>query len=266
MAAQTDTSQNSAQDQNLPQAELALDTSKNEAQSGKTLVSSQRNSRSQVSKMLNEVLESPQGKTIASGLLTATVVVLLITVAIVPALSSITTQIKRNEVLRDRNEEMEAKIENLLTLQSQEQQNATSLSEFNALLGERLYQDDIYSFMFDRTQSLGLVFQSLSFDIGDADSANIDTINESGTTSGEILPPELQLQVVNLQVKGQPDNIIQLIRTLESDKRIYDITSISITEDEDNAGNEDIAQSERLVANISMTTLYWDLGEEPISF
>ncbi len=238
----TNTTQNSENGANL-QAEVALDIpqSGNEAGAG-----FRANERSRTSSALAEMLATPQGKMISTTLLTVLVVLGLIFLAITPAFSSINSQLEKNEFLRTRNQQLETKVNSLLTLQTKEQNLAEQLAAFDSLLGQDKFQDEIYTELVTLARQNNMTFRSMRFDEASTNASNYEDL---------VLSPRARFQRISFVAVGDINNAINLVGAIEDSKRIFDIDDIAIVE----------PQSENEVGvqlDINLRAMYWAATDE----
>lgn len=206
--------------------------------------------RTLTSSALDEILSTPQGKTVATGLMTALVVALLFFFAITPALSSISRQLEKNDALRTRTAAMEEKSRNLLILQSKEVTNATALQNFDKYLNEDKHQDAIYTELLSLADKHEFTFVSVRYEIA------VD-IPERFIEKG--LPSNVQFQTVRLSLKGDVADVPAMLKDIENQNRIYDIEEVAVTPSKDSDSAADVS------FDITLLTLYWTTNFSPIT-
>jgi Tfp pilus assembly protein PilO len=197
--------------------------------------------RAKTSNALSDALNTAQGKTFSTAILTAVVVAMMLFFAITPALSSINTQLEKNDALRRRNQQLETKYNSLLQLQSKETSMAQQLLEFDEILGESKQQADIYVELEALTRNSRLTFRSLRFD------EITGTVRKYEKLS---LSARIRYQRVKLIAQGDINNGLNLLDAIEKSKRIFDIEDVSIItpQSDDETGVQ---------FDITMRVLYW---------
>lgn len=205
---------------------------------------SAKKERAKTSAAFLETLQTPQGQTFTTGLLSVLVVALLFFFAITPAVSSITRQLEVNRDLRDRNSKYDQKLASLVSLSQKKQTYATDLETFSTMLGETPNQEYIYADMIQISQRNNLEFRGVTFDVLSPQQQKYELfdINE-----------KLHFQTLTLNVYGNFNNLDDLVNDIETSKRIYDVQDIVVATDEN--------QRTSVSANIVINTIYWRVEE-----
>ncbi|MFW5702768.1 MAG: hypothetical protein ACOCXP_02260 [Candidatus Dojkabacteria bacterium] len=203
--------------------------------------SSVRDKNEETANALMETINSTQGNTVITILLSAAVSALLFFFAIAPALSSITSQLEKNEALRERITAQEQKLQSLNVLSGKNQNRASEIGLFNSYVGEDLSQDEIYLQMLEIAEDARMDFNSIAFEV---EQPNVEVYEQTAFS------PKTRVQTVNLTVTGQLSNLDTLLNELERSTRPYDVRSVQLTNgDEDNLNI--------VTANIAINTIYW---------
>lgn len=201
-------------------------------------------SRTRTSTAFLDILNTPQGQTFTTGLLSVLVVALLFFFAITPAVSSITRQLDINKDLKERNAQYDRKLTSLLTLAGKKQTYASDLETFGTVLGTDTNQDYIYADLIRLSQKHSLDFRSLTFDTEAPQQQKYEVFE---------LSEKVRFQTMIFSVYGNFTNVDKLVAEIEASRRIYDIQSVVVTTDE--------TKPTSITANITINTIYWLIEE-----
>ncbi len=204
-------------------------------------------SKSRTADDLSALFNTTQGKTYATGILTALAVALLVFFAIRPAIGSINNQLDKNKTLLEKITQMNTKIESLNSLTQKKQQYSTELAKFNSYFSEDKHQGEIYDELMSLIGKTRLEFVSMNFS---------DVEGEVKDYNEIALDPKVKSQMVKISVLGSLSDANKLVELIEKEKRFYDIEEVLITTPE---GSE---ESNDLQTEINMRTLYWGEAEE----
>jgi len=199
-----------------PKAELVLDLK----DTGTDRQSFRKLDQSRISKAYQQALATPQGKTIATGLLTFMIIGLLLFFAIAPALGSINAQLQVNTELLSLIKQMDNKLGVLLQLSSQQTKATDSLKLFDSYFGPDKHQGEIYTEITSIIDKNSLSFQSIDFVAKDVKALKYANGN---------IPPKVQFQTISIKVRGTASNIASLIGQIEASKRNYTVQQISLS-------------------------------------
>jgi hypothetical protein len=199
------------------------------------------------SESISKILESKQGKTYSTAILSILLVAVMFFFAITPAVSSITSQLEVNAELRERINSMTTKQQNLNTLLAKDRENTSSIEEFKSILGNDLNESIDYETLLELLDSNNMQLRSINF----SEQRGIpEEYVELGASS------KLRNVNVRLVVLGSLSGATSLTADIEANKRLYDIEEITISEP------EDIRDTDDYQVEYNLRAFYWQQFEE----
>jgi hypothetical protein len=197
---------------------------------------------------LDEIMSTSQGKTYVTLAITVVITAVMIFFAVSPALSSITRQLDKNNVLVERNQKMSSKVSTILALQQKEQANKTAYADFDAILSNNLNETKMYTEIYNILKSK--VPQAKLRSISFAKSAE-------GSPEFTDLGLDSKTGIVNLRITAVMPvaSVNELVKTLEESDKIYNIQTMGIAKTDDVVGDN-------VQVDVQCYTLYWLTDEE----
>jgi hypothetical protein len=197
---------------------------------------------------LDEIMSTSQGKTYVTLAITVVITAVMIFFAVSPALSSITRQLDKNNVLVERNQKMSSKVSTILALQQKEQASKASYEDFEAILSNDLNETKVYTEIYNILKSKvpQAKLRSVSF-----------TKSAEGAPNFADLGLDPKTGIVNLRITAVMPvaSVDELVKTLEESDKIYNIQTMGIAKTDDVVGDN-------IQVDVQGYTLYWLTDEE----
>jgi hypothetical protein len=203
-----------------------------------------------LSDTFSKILESKQGKTYTTAILSAVLVAVMFFFAITPALSSISRQLEENAELRDRIGQMETKQQNLNTLLSKSNNNAQAIEQFRGIIGNDRNETDDYEEITAILDRNDLQMRSVIFSDGPTEIPKYDEI---------VLPIKLRTTNIRVIALGSLDDMNSAVADFEENERLFEINEINASIP------EDIDDTNDYQAEFNLRTIYWSqFGEDEL--
>jgi|GEM_PF-6206844 len=191
---------------------------------------------------LQKLTATPQRRTYTVIFATLLLVLLLVFFAIRPAVTSIFDRTSANKNKRKILGEMDTKYNNLLTLNSQEVDQAESLALLSSSIPEQRDEDFLVANMHSMVEKNNLEFASISI---------TDKVKKSVLTSSD-LGIKTEVAGFSLEVRGSRMDIIRLVEDMENFPKIINIYSISFAPAGETYGSNTIS------ANVQAEIYYFN--------
>ena len=168
---------------------------------------------------LAEYLKDSKNKSLFTAFVTFAFVIIMVVFGIIPAYSSLGSQIKDNESRDEMIQKLEKKLDDLKQLFDEQKQKESLVNYFSQVFPDNPSQENVINLLENIGKSDGIYIKSMTFS---------ETSNSNNALKKLNLDPSLKYQGVNIIAEGTQAGIVSFIEKIETLRRIVNIENLTI--------------------------------------